>query len=108
MQKWIENTQNVTPHILSSVYQHILKKTTGGISNKGVFEFNILHEQTLFLPLDVGTVLVYSGLTHRKQIKLKNENHKPFINVVAYNSEKLFNHLMESLRREINESPNKK
>ena len=105
-----KHTECDSSYTVISVPAHSKEKTTGGISNKGVFEFNISHVQTLLLPLDVGTVLVYSGylLTHRQQIKLKNENHKPFINAVAYNSEKLFNRLMESLRREINESPNKK
>ena len=60
-------------------------------------------DKAIVVPLDVGTTLVYSGLmlTHRQQIRRLNENVKPFINIVSYNSQKMFNHLMESFRREI-------
>ena len=40
-------------------------------------------------------------LTHRQQIKKLNDRVKPFVNIVSYNSQKMFNHMMESFRREI-------
>ena len=71
--------------------------------NKAEFKFNISNEEAVVIPLRIGTTLVYSGylLTHRQQIRKLNKDVKPFINVVSYNSQKMFNHLMESFRREI-------
>ena len=86
-----------------SVPPHEVEKTKKGIYNKAEFEFNISDSEAIVIPLDIGTTLVYSGfmLTHRQQIRRLNENVKPFVNLVSYNSQKMFNHLMESFRREI-------
>ena len=45
-----------------------------------------------------GIVFSYSGymLTHRQQITVGTDNSTPFVNVVTYNSKRLFNNLMES------------
>ena len=93
-----------------SVPPHEIEKTTKGRYNKAESEFNISDTEAIVIPLDIGTTLVYSGfmLTHRQQIRKSNENVKPFVNVVSYNSQKMFNHLMESFRREIKLGPKKK
>ena len=82
---------------------HEREKTEKGEYNKAEFEFNIRDDEVVVLPLEMGTTLVYSGfmLTHRQQIRRLNENALPFVNIVSYNSQKMFNHLMESFRREI-------
>ena len=74
------------------------------------FELNLNEHKALVVPLEFNTILIYSGflLTHRQQIFKLNENVDPFINVVSYNSQKLFKHLMESFRREINETSKRK
>merc|ERR1712113_1100126 len=84
--------------------------TENGRQNVAQFEFNIMENKTIAIPLESNTILVYSGylLTHRQQIRKLNDSIDPFINVVSYNSEKLFKHLMESFRREINEESRKK
>ena len=46
--------------------------------------------------------------TSKFKIRKLNNDMQPFINLVSYNSEKLFKHLMESFRREINESSRRK
>ena len=93
-----------------SVPPHEVEITKTGIYNKAEFEFNISDSEAIVDPLDIGTTLVYSGfmLTHRQQIRRTNENVKPFVNIVSYNSQKIFNHLMESFRREIKLGHNKK
>ena len=50
-----------------------------------------------------GTVFCYSGymLTHRQQLTMGTHQSEPFINIVSYNSKRLFSNLMESFRREI-------
>ena len=53
--------------------------------------------------MHAGLILTYSGylLTHRQQIYVGNESSTPFMNIVAYNSKRLFSNLMESFRRDI-------
>jgi len=77
-----------------------------GTHNIAEFELNISEDEAFVIPLDPGTILVYSGylLTHRQQIRKRNENVKPFINIVSYSSQKLFRHLMQSFRREVKEN----
>ena len=71
--------------------------------NKGKFEFMLNNDEIVSLSLSSGTILVYSGymLTHRQQIIINNETSPPFINLVAYNSKRLFSNLLESFRRDI-------
>ena len=78
--------------------------------NKAEFEFNISDSEAIVIPLDIGTTLVYSGymLTHCQQIRKLDNDVKPFINIVSYNSQKMFNHLKESFRREIKLNSKKK
>ena len=72
-------------------------------ANKAKFEFIIDEEKILVIPMHAGLILTYSGylLTHRQQIYVGNESSTPFMNIVAYNSKRLFSNLMESFRRDI-------
>ena len=99
----VKHTECDSSYTIISVPPQEKEKTVKGRYNNAEFEFNISDEETLVIPLQVGTMLVYSGymLTHRQQIKKLNEDVKPFINVVSYNSQKMFSHLMESFCREI-------
>ena len=47
-------------------------------------------------------------LTHRQQIVDMDALSLPFVNIVAYNSKRLFANLMESFRRDINEDKKSK
>jgi len=100
----VKHTECDSSYTVICVPRHPQESTTSGYFNIGEFEINITDEKAFVVPLKIGTILVYSGylLTHRQQIRKKNTNVSPFVNVVSYNSEKLFNHLMESFRREIN------
>ena len=101
----MKHTECDASYTIISVPEQEKKFTNSGRQNKAQFEFNITDDCTLLLPLESKTILVYSGflLTHRQQIRKLNDQVDPFINIVSYNSEKLFKHLMESFRREINE-----
>ena len=61
------------------------------------------NDEIVSLSLSSGIILVYSGymLTHCQQIIINNETSPPFINLVAYNSKRLFSNLLESFRRDI-------
>ena len=60
-------------------------------------------DKVLVVPMHPGTIITYSGymLTHRQQIIDLDTLSLPFLNIVAYNSKRLFSNLMESFRRDI-------
>ena len=99
----LKHTECDSSYTTICVPPHEMEKTVTGTYNKAEFEFNINDDEAVVLPLEVGTIIVYSGfmLTHRQQIRRFDDDVLPFINVVSYNSKKMFNHLMESFRREI-------
>ena len=99
----MKHTECDSSYTTITVPPHDIETTNTGIYNKAEFEFNLTDDEAIIIPLDIGTTLIYSGfmLTHRQQIRKMNENMKPFVNIVLYNSQKMFNHLMESFRRDI-------
>ena len=48
-----------------------------------------------------GTCFTYSGylLTHRQQIQNPSNEANPFVNIVSYNSKRLFENMLQSFRR---------
>ena len=72
-------------------------------TNKAKFEFMLNADKILIIPMHPGTIITYSGylLTHRQQIIDLDTLSLPFLNIVAYNSKRLFSNLMESFRRDI-------
>ena len=78
-------------------------KYKGGDGNKTKFEFIIDKEKILVILIHAGLILTYSGylLTYWQQIYGGNESLTPFMNIVAYNSKRLFSNLMESFQRDI-------
>ena len=99
----VKHTESDSSYTIISVPDQQKQATLTGFCNKAEFEFNVTEHEAIVIPLQVGVTLVYSGfmLTHCQQIRQLNEDVRPFINVVSYNSQKMFNHLMESFRREI-------
>ena len=77
------------------------KKNSLRRKNKGKFELNINKDDTLIIPMEVGTCFTYSGylLTHRHQIHNPNDEANPFVNIVSYNSKRLFENMLQSFRR---------
>ena len=71
------------------------------IKNSGSFEFVVSHEETIVIPMEIGTIITYSGylLTHRQQIRKKDSEVPLFVNLVSYNSKRLFENMLESFRR---------
>ena len=68
--------------------------------NKGKFEININEHCTINTPIEVGTSFAYSGflLTHQQQIHNESDEIPPLVNIVSYNSERLFENMLESFR----------
>ena len=79
-------------------------------SNKAQFEFMLNESKVLIVSMHPGTIITYSGhmLTHRQQIVDMDALSLPFVNIVAYNSKRLFANLMESFRSDINEDKKSK
>ena len=52
-----------------------------------------------------GTIFTYSGymMTHQQQFKKKLNRKESFVNIVSYNSKRLFSNMMESFCRDIGE-----
>ena len=86
----VKHTECDASYTTISVPPHEKEKTARGMYNKAEFELNITDNEAIIIPLDIGTTLIYSGfmLTHRQQIRKVNEDIKPFVNVVSYNSQK--------------------
>ena len=72
-------------------------------NNKAKFELFINESKTVVIHMHPGPVFCYSGymLTHHQQLTIGTYDNESFINIVSYNSKRLFNNLMESFRREI-------
>ena len=71
-------------------------------NNKARFKFIINEIETINIHMHPATIFSYSGymLTHRQQVIEGVVDSEPSINIVSYNSKRLFNNLMESFRRE--------
>ena len=104
------NAQTKEPHTecdssytIISVPNQTLGVTNKGFRNHGSFEMIVNSEITIVVPMKIGTVLTYSGylLTHRQQIRNEDLDVSPFVNIVSYNSKRLFENMMESFRRYI-------
>ena len=56
------------------------------------FELNLNDNSMMIIPMDIGSVFTYSGflLTHRQQIYNESSSATPFLNIVSYNSKRLF------------------
>ena len=82
----------------------------GEKKNIAKFELNLNNNSMMIIPMDVGTVFTYSGflLTHRQQILNETSSAPPFINIVSYNSKRLFENMLQSFRRYLEDNERKK
>ena len=82
----------------------------GEKKNIARFELNLNNNSMMIIPMDVGTVFTYSGflLTHRQQILNETSSAPPFINIVSYNSKRLFENMLQSFRRYLEDNERKK
>ena len=71
--------------------------------NVGKFEFVINEWKTIVIPMKMGTIFTYSAyiMTHQQQIKKEPVETPPLVNVVDYNSKRLFSNMMELYQRVI-------
>ena len=96
-----KHTECDASYTIISVPAQLEKKVNLVRRNKGKFELNINEELTFVIPMDIGTCFIYSGflLTHRQQIYMLTDQANPFVNIVSYNSKRLFENILQSFRR---------
>ena len=97
------HTEPDASYTVISVSQRIKSLTNAEKTNKAQFEFMLNGQEILIIPMHPGTIISYSGymLTHRQQLVNFDPLALPFVNIVAYNSKRLFANLMESFHRDI-------
>lgn len=97
------HTEMDSSYTIISVPNQNQSSTNEGKKNKGQFEFLLNEEKKFIIPMKVGSIITYSGymITHRQQVTNLCDNSDPFINVVTYNSKRLFGNMLESFRRYI-------
>ena len=95
------HTECDASYTIISVPSQLAKVTSTGKKNKGRFELNLNENETFIIPMDIGISFVYSGflLTHHQQIHNLSCDTPPFVNVVSYNSKRLFENMLQSFRR---------
>ena len=94
------NVANIQLHTIICAPNQIQSQTRNGYKHCGSFEFYLNSGSILTISMSVGTMFAYSGflLTHRQQIRNKDSQFKPFVNIATYNSKKLFENMMASFR----------
>ena len=101
-QTQLPHTEHDSSYTLITVPQQNKVERVKG-NSKASFEFIINESETIIIQMRPGTIFSYSGymLTHRQQVTEGIAESEPVINIVSYNSKRLFSNLMESFRREI-------
>ena len=108
-----KNTQSLIPHTECDASYTIIavpgqeKITKGNKSKKkrATFDFFLKSDSSknsiIVLSLHKGVTFCYSGflLTHCQQIDNLSDSCVPFLNIVTYNSKRLFENMMQSFRR---------
>merc|ERR1711915_236127 len=78
--------------------------------NDAKFELNLSDDSTMIIPMNIASLFTYSGflVTHRQQIHNPSDEVVPFVNVVSYNSKRLFENMLQSFRRYLGEDKREK
>ena len=102
-QTQVQHTEPDASYTIISIPKQITSYKDKAPPKKGRFEFMLNEKETLSIVMHPGLILAYSGymITHRQQIINRHGLSSPFINLVSYNSKRLFSNLMESFRRDI-------
>ena len=99
----VQHTEPDSSYTIITVPKQSKRTSKSRFENFGKFELIINDRKTIVIPMKIGTIFTYSAymLTHRQQIAHENVHNDPLINIVSYNSKRLFSNMMESFRRDI-------
>ena len=98
----IAHTEHDGSYTVITVPSQNKKESVKG-NNSACFECVINDSKTMVISMHPGTTFTYSGymLTHYQQLTVGTDGSELFVNIVSYNSKRLFDNLMESFRQEI-------
>ena len=98
-----QHTEPDSSYTIITVPKQSKRTSKFGFENVGKFELIINDGKSIVIPMKIGTIFTYSAytLTHRQQIAQENSDNEPLINIVSYNSKRLFSNMIESFRRDI-------
>ena len=105
-----KHTECDASYTIIAVPNQLHKNVYDKKKNIAKFEINLNDNSQMIIPMDIGCVFTYSGflLTHRQQIHNESSDVVPFVNVVSYNSKRLFENMLQSFRRYLGEDEGKK
>jgi len=100
-----QHTEPDSSYTIITVPKQSKRTSKSRFENVGKFELIINDGKTIVIPMKIGTIFTYSAymLTHRQQIAHENSDNDQLMNIVSYNSKRLFSNMMESFRRDISE-----
>ena len=101
----MEHTEHDSSYTIIVVPNQDNLSTANGIDAPGRFELVINESTTMLINMYPGIMFTYSGymLTHQQQLNRNLKESEDFVNIVSYNSKRLFCNIMESFRRDIQE-----
>ena len=104
----IEHTEHDSSYTIIVVpNQEACFKSNGSNSRAG-FELIINKSTTILINMYPGVLFTYSGymLIHQQQLNSNIKDAEMVVNIVSYNSKRLFCNVMESFRHDIKENKN--
>ena len=101
----MEHTEHDSSYTVIMVPNQDNSSTANGIHAPGRFELVINKSTTMLINMYPGIMFTYSGymLTHRQQLNRNLKESEDFVNIISYNSKRLFCNIIESFRRDIQE-----
>ena len=101
----IEHTEHDSSYTVIVVPNQETCSKSNGFNSRARFELVINESTTILINMYPGGLFTYSGymLTHRQQLKSNMKDAEMFVNIVSYNSKRLFCNVMESFQRDIKE-----
>ena len=101
----MEHTEHDSSYTIIVIPNQNTPSTFNGFNSRARFELVINETTTILINMFPRVMFTYSGymLTHRQQLNEHMKESESFINIVSYNSKRLFCNVMESFRRDIGE-----
>ena len=102
----MEHTEHDSSYTIIVIPNQNTPSTFNGFNSRVQFELIINETTTILINMYPGVMFTYSGymLTHQQILNEHMKESESFINIVSYNSKRLFCNVMESFCRDIEEN----
>ena len=106
----VEHTEHDSSYTVIVVPNQDSSTAVNGTKSPGRFELVLNETTTMLINMYPGIMFTYSAymLTHQQQLNRNMKADSEFVNIVSYNSKRLFYNIMESFRHDINEDKKSK